>query len=193
MHLFALFALLFLLGGTYNLTQGNLANALAGILLGGLAVAAAVMLQALERKEAAFLRFLRRNRERIREGGVVYQGVRIRPSTVLVRYGFCVSCGVFSFRFTPGLWLPRGSWLPRLGFSCISLVFGWWGIPWGLLWTPQTIIRNLSGGERTTVSALIGRRKRRRRRRSQSSPPRTRRQKAPLRRRAHSRAAVLAR
>jgi len=40
----------------------------------------------------------------------------------------------------------RGCALKRQGRSLIySLVLGWWGLPWGLIWTPVQVIRNIVG------------------------------------------------
>jgi len=33
----------------------------------------------------------------------------------------------------------------RLGAFGFSLVFGWWGLPWGLVMTPIQLVRNLAG------------------------------------------------
>jgi hypothetical protein len=41
--------------------------------------------------------------------------------------------------------------------SLITLFLGWWGIPFGLICTPFFLIRNLLGGEKTTVGELIER------------------------------------
>jgi hypothetical protein len=41
--------------------------------------------------------------------------------------------------------------LPYIG---LSLVLGWWGIPWGFLWTPFSILRNLTGGINVTQSIV---------------------------------------
>lgn len=41
-----------------------------------------------------------------------------------------------------------------LPFSLISLVAGWWGIPWGPIWTLTTLATNLSGGKDVTREIL---------------------------------------
>jgi len=33
-------------------------------------------------------------------------------------------------------------------------LFGWWGIPWGFIYTPMSIISNISGGKDVTQSVL---------------------------------------
>jgi hypothetical protein len=39
-------------------------------------------------------------------------------------------------------------------YSLISLSVGWWGVPWGLVYTPLTVITNLSGGCDVTGEVL---------------------------------------
>ena len=66
-----------------------------------------------------------------------------------VVFQYCFSVIVMSFRrstsivnIQPGE-SARSKGLP---FTLISLVFGWWGIPWGPIWTVATIAKNLRGG-----------------------------------------------
>jgi hypothetical protein len=33
----------------------------------------------------------------------------------------------------------------------VSLLLGWWGVPWGLIYTPLTLWSNLSGGREVTA------------------------------------------
>lgn len=71
-----------------------------------------------------------------------------------VFYEYCISVLVVSLRrpsdvyfLRPGdLGLIRG-----LPFTLISLLLGWWGVPWGLVYTPLTLLTNLSGGREVTA------------------------------------------
>ncbi|HOV26188.1 MAG TPA: S41 family peptidase [Pseudobacteroides sp.] len=38
--------------------------------------------------------------------------------------------------------------------SLITLLFGWWGIPWGIIWTISSLANNLNGGEDITQEVL---------------------------------------
>jgi hypothetical protein len=40
-------------------------------------------------------------------------------------------------------------------YTLISALFGWWGIPWGVIYTPQAIYRNFCGGYRQTIAELL--------------------------------------
>jgi hypothetical protein len=44
--------------------------------------------------------------------------------------------------------------LQGLPYTLISLVLGWWGIPWGLIFTPAAIFTNLCGGKDVTQDVL---------------------------------------
>jgi hypothetical protein len=67
-----------------------------------------------------------------------------------VQFQFCVSVFILSFkRSSPIIFVPAGrspvskSW----SYSLISLLAGWWGIPWGPFWTLTTFANNISGGK----------------------------------------------
>jgi len=38
------------------------------------------------------------------------------------------------------------TFLRSLPYSLLSLLLGWWGLPWGIIYTPLSIFLNLSGG-----------------------------------------------
>jgi hypothetical protein len=67
----------------------------------------------------------------------------------LVFYEYCISLIVLTLRRPTAVYfLPPGSkGLARgLPFTLLSLVLGWWGVPWGIIYTPLAIVTNLSGG-----------------------------------------------
>jgi hypothetical protein len=35
-----------------------------------------------------------------------------------------------------------------------TLVLGWWGVPWGLIYTPMVLIGNLCGGKNLTEAVM---------------------------------------
>lgn len=44
--------------------------------------------------------------------------------------------------------------LKGLPFTLVSFFLGWWGIPWGFIYTPMSIFENLGGGKDVTNEAL---------------------------------------
>jgi hypothetical protein len=71
-----------------------------------------------------------------------------------VCYEYCISLLVVTLRRPTDAYLLRahelGVWR-GLPFTLISLLLGWWGIPWGVLYTPLTLVTNLSGGRDVTA------------------------------------------
>jgi len=78
----------------------------------------------------------------------------------LVIFQYCVSLGLVSFKRSSGVKvIPAGGsvFLAGLPYTLISLMVGWWGIPWGPIWTLETIGRNLAGGiDVTDAAARLG-------------------------------------
>jgi hypothetical protein len=74
-----------------------------------------------------------------------------------VMYQYTISLVVVTFQrssdifFIPGneKGIARG-----MGFTCLSLVFGWWGLPWGPIRTISSIACNLSGGKDVTQEVM---------------------------------------
>ncbi len=67
----------------------------------------------------------------------------------LVSYEYCLSFIVVTLKRPTAFYLvaPKESdFGNRALFSSLSFFFGWWGIPWGPIYTVGTIYRNLSGG-----------------------------------------------
>jgi len=54
------------------------------------------------------------------------------------------------------IFIPAGQnrIMKGLPFTLISLVFGWWGIPWGIIYTLQSLHQNLLGGNDVTQQML---------------------------------------
>lgn len=73
----------------------------------------------------------------------------------LVIFQYCISLGLVSFKRSSGVKvIPAGGsvLLAGLPYTLVSLFVGWWGIPWGPIWTLETIGRNLSGGIDVTAA-----------------------------------------
>lgn len=74
-----------------------------------------------------------------------------------VVFQYCFSVVVMTFRRASPVMFLRGDEDgvgPALNYSLISLAAGWWGIPWGPIWTIATVISNLGGGKDLTQAVL---------------------------------------
>jgi len=74
-----------------------------------------------------------------------------------VFYQFCISAVFMSFKRSSSIYFIKGGHskvAKGLPFTLLSFVAGWWGIPWGPIWTIATMITNLGGGKDVTDTVL---------------------------------------
>ncbi len=74
-----------------------------------------------------------------------------------VFYEYCISLIIITLRRPTDIFLLRAGSnrvIRGLPYTFVSLVFGWWGIPWGIIYTPLTLITNLSGGRDVTEEVM---------------------------------------
>jgi hypothetical protein len=74
-----------------------------------------------------------------------------------VIFEYCVSLLVVSTRGTSAVHLLRPGEKgvrPCLGWTILTLLLGWWGLPWGIVYTPFVLVNNLSGGLDVTAQVL---------------------------------------
>jgi hypothetical protein len=78
-----------------------------------------------------------------------------------VIYQYCVSIVIMTFKRPTDIYFIRADENPLtkgLPYSLISFVVGWWGIPWGPIYTIGSLIKNFGGGKDVTneiFNALI--------------------------------------
>lgn len=73
----------------------------------------------------------------------------LRRGGRFVFYEYCISFIIFTLRRPSSVCFLRAeqwSWLRGLPYTMLSLLFGWWGLPWGLIYTPLVVMTNLVGG-----------------------------------------------
>jgi len=72
----------------------------------------------------------------------------------IVVFEYCFSIVVMTFKRPSDPFLVRpgqGTFGMSLPYTLISLCFGWWGFPWGLIYTPMALFTNLGGGRNVTM------------------------------------------
>jgi hypothetical protein len=73
----------------------------------------------------------------------------------IVCYNYCVSLLVITFRrSSDAYFIPAGENAVAKGlpWSLLTLVMGWWGIPWGPIFSVQSLVVNFKGGKDLTAS-----------------------------------------
>jgi hypothetical protein len=74
-----------------------------------------------------------------------------------VIYQYCISVVVLTFRrnspiqFIPAGQSPTAKGMP---WTLLSFFLGWWGFPFGLIYTPMVLYKNLNGGIDVTQNVL---------------------------------------
>jgi hypothetical protein len=92
----------------------------------------------------------------LRGGPAVYEGAPVTPDSVAVRFHGVASFLIWSGKYqSPLLLAGRGKVAPTGAFyTLLTLATGWWGFPFGLLWTPVALFNNLRGGTRVKLRDL---------------------------------------
>jgi hypothetical protein len=71
-----------------------------------------------------------------------------------VFYEYCISVVFVTFRKPSSIFFLRPGErgvLRGLPYVVVSALLGWWGLPWGLVYTPAAIFLNLGGGHDVTT------------------------------------------
>ncbi|MCA9163955.1 MAG: hypothetical protein KDA62_13295 [Planctomycetales bacterium] len=74
-----------------------------------------------------------------------------------VYFEYCISLVVLTFKQPTGVYFIRGgesAFARGLPFTLISFFFGWWGIPWGPIYTIWSFVTNFGGGKDVTREVL---------------------------------------
>ena len=151
--------ILFFAGALYNLfgPEPDLAEASAGLTIAAVLIGVFRFSYAAKQKDEQFLSWLLTNAREIYDGGVSYGSVLITPATVLTRYQAALSFLIVSFKVPSRSYIegqPAPLYVPIL-LSMATLVLGWWGIPWGPVYTIQVLARNVRGGAKETVGDML--------------------------------------
>ena len=81
----------------------------------------------------------------------------IRRGGRFIQFTCCISLVLHSFRGSSVVYFIRqdenhlGKSLPWI---LVSVLFGWWGIPWGFVYTMESLTTNLAGGKDVTSSVM---------------------------------------
>jgi len=79
---------------------------------------------------------------------------KLREGARFVFFEYCISLIFVTLRRPSAVVLLRKDELGLvrgLPYTLISLLLGWWGLPWGIVYTPMAVFTNLSGGREVTA------------------------------------------
>jgi len=81
----------------------------------------------------------------------------IQRGAKFVLFQYCISIVILTFKRPSDIYFLRASENPvvkGLPFTLLSLVAGWWGIPWGPIYTIQSVYNNSRGGKDVTAAVV---------------------------------------
>lgn len=87
--------------------------------------------------------------------GEVHQ--HVRQGGKFVVYGYALSFLIVSLKRSSDVHFvkPGESAVAKgLPYTLLSFFLGWWGFPWGLIYTPMVLIQNLGGGKDVTAEMM---------------------------------------
>jgi hypothetical protein len=108
-------------------------------------------------RDRKFLRWLFDNRRAVWANAATFEGRPVTAASVLVRYevhvGFVVIDVTFHTPYRP-VGHPSIRW-DRAWAIALTLVLGWWAIPWGPFAVVTATLRNLKGGASLRADKLL--------------------------------------
>ena len=93
--------------------------------------------------------------EDIKSGGELQQ--ELQQGGKFVMYQYCISIVILTFKRSSNIFFIRhedNAIIQGLPFTLLSLLLGWWGIPWGPIYTIQGVWNNFKGGKDVTKEVL---------------------------------------
>jgi hypothetical protein len=94
--------------------------------------------------------------EDIQSSGQLQQ--ELQQGGKFVMYQYCISLLIITFKRSSNIYFLRheeNAVVKGLPFTLLSFVLGWWGIPWGPIYTIQSIWVNFKGGKDVTNEVLV--------------------------------------
>jgi hypothetical protein len=83
--------------------------------------------------------------------------VDVRRGSKFVVYEYCVSLLIITFKRPSAIYFVRpeeSRFVKGLPYLLFTLLAGWWGIPWGPIYTLQALATDFRGGKDVTEELL---------------------------------------
>jgi len=151
------FAVLFFIGFIVNIITGTYDEAAA--CLGISATLAFIVYNSYrkDRKVESFLENISQNREILKTGPILYEGIYLTPDTEITRFDLCIGLVLFCIRDRSRYFIKGHHNIFAYGllFSVVTFLLGWIGLPAGPVYTVKALAANIRGGHKQTIRELI--------------------------------------
>jgi hypothetical protein len=110
-----------------------------------------------ELDQRGFARWLETNVDALVAGEAAYRGARISMRSEVVTFELTFSVVVASFKVPSQMFVvgQHRIWPWRIAYTAATLVLGWWGIPWGPIYTVQSLHANFTNRHRRPLYAVL--------------------------------------
>lgn len=152
-----IFSVLFMLGVIHNLIIGDMYNAIVGIFVSIFLFVVYMFFKNEKKQSEKFLKWLMENKNEIYTGTAEYKGYSIDEETGITQFQFCLSFVAFSIKVPSRYFISEDmTAIPiNIIYTLCTLIFGWWGLPWGPIYTIQVVFKNIFGGTKMTIKDII--------------------------------------
>ena len=78
----------------------------------------------------------------------------VRRGGKFVYFEYCFSIVILTFKQSTDIYFIRSGESQlryHWPYTLLSLMLGWWGFPWGFIYTPMALYTNFSGGKDVTA------------------------------------------
>ncbi|MDM9380288.1 hypothetical protein QUB80_06170 [Chlorogloeopsis sp. ULAP01] len=85
----------------------------------------------------------------------VYQ--ELSKGAKFVVFLYCFSIVILTFKRSSNIYFIKYgevALIKSIKYTLISVFLGWWGIPWGIIYTIQSIFTNFRGGKDVTLQVM---------------------------------------
>lgn len=157
MKLLILIISFLLCGVGYNLYNNEFIEAIVFSGVAILLILVMLLFRREDKRQLALLGWLINEKANIYKGQVTEEGVAILPTTRLIQYDAVVSFAFLNYVHSSRLYIKnsRSSRIYGLLYSLITILFGWWSLPWGPILTIKILIFNLLGRSSISVHDII--------------------------------------
>lgn len=111
-----------------------------------------------EHHQRKFILWLENNVDALAAGTATYRGARVSADSEVITFDLAFSVVVASFKIPSQMFIvgQHRIWPWRFAYVALSALFGWWGIPWGPIYTIQALHANVTAQKRQRLLAMIG-------------------------------------
>lgn len=159
MRITLVFACISFAGALYNFFRHNqnIPMGIAGFSIASILFGIYFFIEKQKRLRHDFYDWLFENAPAVRAGGAMYKGNLITLQTEITQYQAILSFLLVTIKAPSRIYIvghDSSSAIASL-YTLISLVFGWWGIPWGPIHTIRVVLKNMRGGYRQRIGEIF--------------------------------------